>query len=140
MTIVASTPAGVLSMLYSINLVLAKWSRLHCKRGSTFCSAWRMVQNSIEGPLYAVSFFAICLILLFDTSGCKSFSSLRQNCHKPLSGLCGSLVGMLAERKLLIRTFFFWRAFLDLCPKRAPSVLAENTGLSCSCVIEKCAF
>lgn len=80
------------------------------------------------------------MILLLDTSGCKFFDTLRRNYHGPLLGLCGSSVGMSAEKRLLIGAFFFQHALLDLCLKRAPLVLAENTGLSCFWVVEECAF
>ena len=139
-TIVASTLIGTLSTLHFTDLVSSRWSRLCCKRGSTSCSTWRTIQSSIKSLLYAVSSFAIYLILLFDTSGYKSSGSLRQNCHELLLGLCGSLISVLAEGKLLIRAFFFWRAFFDLCSKKALSMLAENTRLSCSWTVEECAF
>ena len=139
-TIVNSTPAGALSTLRFTNLVLVRWSRLCCKKESTSCSAWRMVQSLIKSLLYAVSFFAICLILLFDTSSCESSSPLKRNCHGLLLGLCGFLVGVLVEEKLLIRAFFFWCALLNLCPKRAPSVLAGNMEPFYSWAVEECAF
>ena len=140
LTIVASTPAGASFTLCSTNHVLARWSHLCCKRESTSCSAWRTVWSSIEGPLYAVSSFAICLILLLDTSGYESFDLLRRNCHRSLLGLYGSLVGVLVKERSLIGGFFFWHAFYDLCLKRVLLVLAGNTGLSCSWVVEKYAF
>ena len=85
-------------------------------------------------------FFCNLLNILLDTSGCKSSDSLRSNYYGLLLGLCGSLVSMSAERRSLIGVFFFWRALLDLCPKKAPSVLAENTRLSCFWVVEECVF
>ena len=99
-----------------------------------------MVQSSIEGPLYAVSFFAICLILLLDTSGCKSSGLLRRNCHGLLLGFYDFLIDVSAKEKLLIEAFFFQHAFLDLCLNRAPLVLAENTGLFCFWVVKEYAF
>ena len=140
LTIVASTPADALSTLRFTNLVSARWSHLYYKRGSTSCSIWKTVQSLIKSPLHAVSSFAIHLILLFDTSGYKSSGPLRQNCHRLLLGLCSFLIGVLAEEKSLIGAFFFWRVFFDLCPKRAPSVLVENTGLFCSWTVKECAF
>ena len=90
--------------------------------------------------MYAVFSFAIRLILLLDTSSCKSSDPLRWNCYRLLLSFCSSSVGVLTEGKLLIEIFFFWRAFLDLCLKKLFLVLAKNMKLSYSWAVEECAF